>query len=145
MRIGKIRFATHFLILQSMVDKRNTLKSIMTSPEWAKLKDVRDHRENVEIEVVKAVQLLSEIWRGMRHLVKLLDPIVEMLIKVDIDDKPSMGLLHHWVTTTKSKFDKIPSDNQWLIGIFNRRWDDILIRKNTKPMPTVVLLKSIKS
>lgn len=49
MKIGTTRFAIHFFALQSKLKKCTTLKAMVTSNEWAELKDVKDHRENVEM------------------------------------------------------------------------------------------------
>nr|CAD1823691.1 unnamed protein product [Ananas comosus var. bracteatus] len=89
-RTGVTRFATAFLSLQSIMLKRNELRTMFTSKDWDECKWSKK-------EVGKRIQqivLSNKFWNGVSLTLKLFEPLVYVLRRVDGDKVPSMGYVY---------------------------------------------------
>lgn len=90
MRPGVTRFATTFLTLQSLMEKKNPLRLIFNSEEWTKCKWSRSAKG----QVASAIVLSIPFWNSVTLCLNAFAPLVKVLQLVDGDCKPSMGFLH---------------------------------------------------
>ncbi|CAN6566518.1 unnamed protein product [Malus baccata var. baccata] len=89
-RPGVTRFATSFLTLQSLMDKKKDLKVMVASEEWEQCK----HVKTTKGKVAYATVLSSHFWSGVLLCLKVFEPLFKVLRMVDGDKKPSMGFLY---------------------------------------------------
>ncbi|CAM8936807.1 unnamed protein product [Rhodiola kirilowii] len=89
-RPGVTRFATSFLTLQSLMDKKNELRAMVTSAEWNESKHGKSAKGNVAASIV----LSAPFWNGVSLCLKVFAPLFKVLRLADGDQKPSMGFLY---------------------------------------------------
>ncbi|XP_050157550.1 uncharacterized protein LOC126631471 [Malus sylvestris] len=89
-RPGVTRFATSFLTLQSLMDKKKDLKVMVASEEWEQCK----HVKTTKGKAAYATILSSHFWSGVLLCLKVFEPLFKLLRIVDGDKKPSMGFLY---------------------------------------------------
>ena len=90
MRPGVTRFATSFLTLQSLVEKKEKLRSMVTSDAWGECK----HSKSAKGKAAYFTVLSMSFWNGVTQCLKVFAPLVQVLRLVDGDRKPSMGFLY---------------------------------------------------
>ncbi|XP_020113282.1 uncharacterized protein LOC109727555 [Ananas comosus] len=89
-RTGVTRFATAFLSLQSIMLKRNELRTMFTSKDW-------DECKWSKMEVGKRIQqivLSNKFWNGVSLTLKAFEPLVYVLQRVDGDKVPSIAYVY---------------------------------------------------
>ncbi|XP_071741094.1 uncharacterized protein [Rutidosis leptorrhynchoides] len=89
-RPGVTRFASAFLTLQSLLDKKEQLRHMFTSENWDKLA-LSKMKKGKDI---RAFVLENQTWTGVIKCLKVFSPLVKLLRMVDADWKPSMGFIH---------------------------------------------------
>ncbi|GFS33428.1 HAT transposon superfamily protein [Actinidia rufa] len=91
-RLGVTRFATSFLTLQSLVEKKEKLRSMVTSDSdaWGECK----HSKSAKGKAAYSTVLSMSFWNGVTQCLKVFAPSVQVLRLVDGDRKPSMGFLY---------------------------------------------------
>ncbi|XP_071735719.1 uncharacterized protein [Rutidosis leptorrhynchoides] len=89
-RPGVTRFASSFLTLQSLLDKKGQLRQMFASNEWEACKS---SKTKVGGDVYKLVND-NKFWAGVTSCLSVFAPLVKILRMVDADWKPSMGFLH---------------------------------------------------
>jgi hypothetical protein len=89
-RPGVTRFASSFLTLQSMLDKRDQLRRMVVHQRWETLADVRSKKG----KEATATVLSQSFWNNVHLCLKVFEPLVKLLRLVDGDVKPSMGFLY---------------------------------------------------
>ena len=89
-RPGVTRFATSFLTLQSLVEKKEKLRSMVTSDAWGECK----HSKSAKGKAAYSIVLSMSFWNGVTQCLKVFAPLVQVLRLVDGDRKPSMGFLY---------------------------------------------------
>nr|XP_051221683.1 uncharacterized protein LOC127339931 [Lolium perenne] len=89
-RPGVTRFASSFLTLQSMLDKRDQLRRMVVHQRWETLADVRSKKGKEATTTV----LSQTLWNNVHLCLKVFEPLVKLLRLVDGDVKPSMGFLY---------------------------------------------------
>ncbi|CAD6262577.1 unnamed protein product [Miscanthus lutarioriparius] len=89
-RPGVTRFASNFLTLSSMQEKKDQLRKMVVDSRWDSLKDVNKERKkrgnNNYIE--------SKLLEGCEANIDIFEPLVKVLRLVDGDVRPSMGFLY---------------------------------------------------
>ncbi|TQD97471.1 hypothetical protein C1H46_016932 [Malus baccata] len=88
-RSGVTRFATSFLTLQSLMDKKKDLKVMVASDEREQCK----HVKTTKGKTTYATVVNAHFWDGVSLCLKVFDPLFKILRIVDGDKKPSMGFL----------------------------------------------------
>ncbi|CAE5959162.1 unnamed protein product [Arabidopsis arenosa] len=89
-RPGVTRFATTFLTLQRLLEKKEQLRFMFVSDEWDKCKD----SNYVKGRSAYYTCLSPAFWDGVKRVVKVLEPLVKVLRMVDGEKRPSMGFIY---------------------------------------------------
>jgi len=88
-RPGVTRFASAFLTLNSMLEKKNQLKQMVVHSRWDQLKDVKSKKG----KDATATILSPAFWKDVKICLSVFEPLFKVLRLVDGDVKPSMGFL----------------------------------------------------
>ncbi|TQE07882.1 hypothetical protein C1H46_006531 [Malus baccata] len=107
-RPGVTRFATSFLTLQSLMDKKKDLKVMVASEEWEQCK----HVKTTKGKVAYATILSSHFWSGVLLCLKVFEPLFKLLRIVDGDKKPSMGFLYGELQKAKMEIKETFKNNE---------------------------------
>ncbi|KAJ0744735.1 putative HAT dimerization domain, ribonuclease H-like superfamily [Helianthus annuus] len=98
-RPGVTRFASAFLTLQSLADKKAQLKQMFTSDEWEACK----FRKSAKGKVAHSTVMNIPFWTGVALCLKVFTPLVKVLRMVDADRKPSMGFIYGEIESAKQE------------------------------------------
>ncbi|XP_052203671.1 uncharacterized protein LOC127808959 [Diospyros lotus] len=96
-RPGVTRFASSFLTLQSLMEKKSQLRAMFTSSEWEECK----WSKTVKGKAAYATVLSIAFWNGVTICLKVFAPLVRVLRIVDADKKSSMGFLYGEINQAK--------------------------------------------
>ncbi|XP_070682491.1 uncharacterized protein [Malus domestica] len=102
------RFATSFLTLQSLMDKKKDLKVMVASEEWEQCK----HVKTTKGKAAYATILSSHFWSGVLLCLKVFEPLFKLLRIVDGDKKPSMGFLYGELQKAKMEIKETFKNNE---------------------------------
>nr|XP_011460849.1 PREDICTED: uncharacterized protein LOC101300806 [Fragaria vesca subsp. vesca] len=89
-RSGVTRFATAFLTLQSLMEKKSELRAMVASSEWSASK----HSKSAKGKTAFNTALSAAFWNGVTLCFKVFAPLVKVFRLVDGDKKPSMGFVY---------------------------------------------------
>nr|KAJ0192420.1 hypothetical protein LSAT_V11C800400730 [Lactuca sativa] len=81
---GVTRFASAFLTLQSLSEKKEQLRHMFSSNEWEECKFFGKPKGIASYKTVTSVQF----WSGVTQCLKVFSPLVKVLRMVDADWKP---------------------------------------------------------
>ncbi|KAB2606075.1 hypothetical protein D8674_005792 [Pyrus ussuriensis x Pyrus communis] len=107
-RPGVIRFATSFLTLQSLVDKKKDLRIMVTSDEWEQCK----HSKSTKGKVAYAIMVNAQFWNGVSLCLRAFEPLFKVLRLVDGDKKPSMGFLYEELQKVRNEIKEALKNNE---------------------------------
>ncbi|XP_019097479.1 PREDICTED: uncharacterized protein LOC104772763 [Camelina sativa] len=93
------RFASSFLTLQSLLDKRDQLSAMFSSGEWRNCKWSKHSKGMKAFNTVMSVKF----WNGMIMCLKVFGPLVKLLRLVDGDKKLTIGFLHGELIEAKNQ------------------------------------------
>ncbi|XP_010496007.1 PREDICTED: uncharacterized protein LOC104773140 [Camelina sativa] len=120
-RRGVTRFASCFLMLQSLMYKQEKLEAMFISTDWKRCKWAK-HPKGVE--AYKTVRS-TQFWNGVKMCLKVFGPLVRILRLVDGDKKPTMGYLHGELTQAKvevrSGLNNVEKNVQPIMNIIDQR------------------------
>ncbi|XP_031127519.1 uncharacterized protein LOC116029610 [Ipomoea triloba] len=105
-RPGVTRFASSFLTLQSLAEKKVELRAMFTSNEWDECKFSKIAKGKVAYSTV----LSMGFWQGVTACLKVFAPLVRVLRLVDCDTKPSMGFVYGEIMRAKEEIKHALSD-----------------------------------
>ncbi|XP_077240510.1 uncharacterized protein LOC143881362 [Tasmannia lanceolata] len=108
------RFATSFVTLQSLLDHRAGLKRLFQSNKWisSRIAKLEEGRE------VEKIVLNSTFWKKMQYVKKSVDPIVQVIRKVDSDQGLSMPSIYNDMYRAKLAIKAIHGDDARKYGPF---------------------------
>ena len=89
-RPGVTRFASNFLTLSSMQEKKDQLRKMVVHSRWDSLKDVKSKKG----KEATATILSPSFWKDVKLTLIVFEPLVKVLRLVDRDVRPSMGFLY---------------------------------------------------
>jgi len=89
-RPGVTRFATAFLTMQSMMEKKDCLRKMVVDSKWYDLPEVKTKKG----KDATATVLNMQFWRNVSLCLKVFEPLVKVLRLADGDVKPSMGYVY---------------------------------------------------
>ncbi|CAI0458872.1 unnamed protein product [Linum tenue] len=89
-RPGVTRFASQFLTLQSLFDKKQSLRKMVVDAKWENIKETSSKKGKEAYYTVLSVRF----WNGVEVCLKVFEPLVKLLRLVDGDVKPSMGFVY---------------------------------------------------
>ncbi|CAH1443070.1 unnamed protein product [Lactuca virosa] len=95
-RPGVTRFASAFLTLQSLADKKAQLKQMFTRDEWESCR----LSNTVKGKAAYDTLVNATFWTGVALCLKVFAPLVKVLQMVDADQKPSIAWFCIWLDTT---------------------------------------------
>ncbi|KAL8248797.1 hypothetical protein R6Q59_005665, partial [Mikania micrantha] len=107
-RPGVTRFASAFLTLQSLSEKKTQLRHMFSSEEWEKCKFAK----MVKGKFAYATVISPSFWSGVTTCLKIFAPLVKVLRMVDADWKPSMGFIYGELEKAKNEIKKALNDNK---------------------------------
>ena len=125
-RPGVTRFASSFLTLQSLMEKKAQLRTMFTSSEWDECK----WSKTVKGKAAYATVMSIAFWNGVTLCLKVFAPLVKVLRIVDADRKPSMGFLYGEIKQAKEDIkealNNLEKNYQPIIEIIEARVKDRL-------------------
>ncbi|XP_043708696.1 uncharacterized protein LOC122657953 isoform X2 [Telopea speciosissima] len=114
LRPAVTRFATSFATLQSLLDNRIYLKRMFQSIKWLSSRFAKLD-EGMEVE---KIVLNSTFWKKMQFVRKSVEPIVQVLQKVDGDEGLSMPSIYNDMYRSKLAVKAIHGDDVRKYGPF---------------------------
>lgn len=108
-RPGVTRFATAFLTLQSLIEKKSELRTMVASEEWNTCK----HSKSAKGKAAYNIALSTSFWNGVSFCLKVFAPLIKVLRLVDGDNKPSMGFVYGELLRAREDI-KVTFNNQEL-------------------------------
>ncbi|XP_073065998.1 uncharacterized protein [Primulina eburnea] len=125
-RPGVTRFASNFLILQSLIEKKSSLRAMFTSDTWENCKWSKTNKGKLAYSTVMS----TSFWNSVTLCLKILSPLVRVLRLVDGDRKRSMGFLYGEILRTKEDIkvalNNVKSNYQPMIVIIESKMKDRL-------------------
>jgi hypothetical protein len=98
-RPGVTRFATTFLSLSCLVDKKSQLAAMVSSTKW----DDNKWSKTDKGRATKATIYSDAFWTNARELLKIYSPLFKLLRIVDADRRPSMGFVYGMLEDAKNE------------------------------------------
>ncbi|CAH1449265.1 unnamed protein product [Lactuca virosa] len=98
-RPGVTRFASAYLTLQSLSEKKEQLRHMFSSNEWEECKFSNAVKGRSSHTLVTG----STFWAGVALCLKVFSPLVKVLRMVDADWKPSMGFVYGEIKKAKKE------------------------------------------
>ncbi|CAD6248387.1 unnamed protein product [Miscanthus lutarioriparius] len=89
-RPGVTRFASNFLTLSSMQEKKDQLRKMVVHSRWDSLKDVKSKKG----KEATATILSPSFWKDVKLTLTVFEPLVKVLRLVNGDVRTSMGFLY---------------------------------------------------
>jgi hypothetical protein len=126
LRLVTTRFATNFIMLQSLLEHRSGLRKMMASDEWNNSK----YSSFAEGKEMEDIILNSNFWRVVESTVKTIEPLVKVLRMVDGEENPTMGYLYEAMDRAKEAIKEIHDNEEkkykpyW--KIIDNRWENQL-------------------
>ncbi|WCJ31632.1 hAT transposon superfamily protein [Euphorbia peplus] len=102
-RPGVTRFASAFLTLQSLMEKKNELKAMVASVEWSESK----HGKSAKGKATKNIALSHSFWGGVSLCLNVFAPLFKVLRLVDGEQKPSMGFVYGEILKAREDIKKV--------------------------------------
>ncbi|KAI8535116.1 hypothetical protein RHMOL_Rhmol10G0150200 [Rhododendron molle] len=102
MRPGVTRFATAFLTLQSLMEKKQDLRTMFSSDAWGNSKWAKSAKGKASYATVMSMAF----WNGASLCLKVFAPLVMVLRLVDGDRKPAMGFVYGELKKAKEDIKK---------------------------------------
>jgi hypothetical protein len=107
-RPGVTRFASNFLTLNSMLEKKDQLRKMVVSSKWDSVKDVKSKKGKDATETI----LSPTFWRDVKLMVAVFEPLFKVLRLVDGDLKPSMGFIYGELLKAKREIKKVYGNDE---------------------------------
>ncbi|GKC53422.1 hypothetical protein Tco_1076167 [Tanacetum coccineum] len=107
-RPGVTRFASSFLTLQSLSEKKEQLRHMFSSTKWEECR----FSGTVKGKAAFATVLSTAFWAGVTLCLKVFTPLVKVLRMVDADWKPSMGFVYGEMIKAKEEIKAVLGDNK---------------------------------
>ncbi|XP_038972160.1 uncharacterized protein LOC120104679 [Phoenix dactylifera] len=120
LRPGVTRFATNYIALDSLIEKKGALRQMFVSPEWQESRYAQAGTEGSRMEDLVSRQ---SFWQRANAIVKAIKPLYEVLRAVDSERYPQMGFLYHMMEKAKAQIMEADvAHAQEYIDIIERRW-----------------------
>ncbi|GJY36907.1 hypothetical protein Tco_0422285 [Tanacetum coccineum] len=107
-RPGVTRFASSFLTLQSLSEKKEQLRHMFSSTKWEECR----FSSTVKGKATFATMISTAFWAGVTLCLKVFTPLVKFLRMVDADWKPSMGFVYGEMIKAKEEIKAVLGDNK---------------------------------
>lgn len=125
-RPGVTRFASTFLTLQSLNEKKYQMKTMFGSREWGECKFYKTVKGKSAYKTVMSMSF----WSGVTLCLQVFTPLVKVLQIVDIDGKPSMGFVNGELVQAKEEIkvvlNNLPKTYEPIIEVIDATMKDRL-------------------
>ncbi|XP_021320513.1 uncharacterized protein LOC8057237 [Sorghum bicolor] len=120
-RPGVTRFASYFLTLSSLQEKKDQLRKMVVHSRWDSLKDVKSKKG----KEATATILSPTFWKDVKLTLAVFEPLVKVLRLVDGDVKPSMGFVYGSLLKAKREikeaFGNVESRYKEVIAVIEKK------------------------
>ncbi|XP_037484298.1 uncharacterized protein LOC119363099 isoform X2 [Triticum dicoccoides] len=120
-RPGVTRFASAFLTLQSLLEKKDALRYMVVERAWEDMKNVKTKKG----KDATATVMDANFWKGVLLCIKVFEPLVRVLRLVDGDIKPSMAWLYGELVNAKREmkeaFNNLERNYKDTMGIVEKK------------------------
>eukprot|EP01018_Ginkgo_biloba_P012932 Gb_37012 [translate_table: standard] len=96
------RFATYYITVNRVVEEKASLSLIVCGNEWEKSPLLNTSKGNLVEEMI----LSSNFWDNVKRVLKMCEPIMEMLRLVD-SDTPCMGFIYDGMDHCKEVITRV--------------------------------------
>jgi len=97
------RFASSFLTLQSLYEKKEQLRAMSQCDEWDKFLGLSHIKKNSKGVLATATMTKPTFWSAVALCLRIFEPLVKVLRMVDSDIKPSMAFLYGDIIKAKDE------------------------------------------
>ncbi|XP_073099464.1 uncharacterized protein [Elaeis guineensis] len=120
-RSGITWFATNYIALDSLLQKKTALRQMFVSAEWQESRYARAGTDGSHVENLMTSQSFGQ---QAEKVVKAIKPLYEMLRAVNSERYSQMGFLYYMIERAKKQIsENDPKHAQEFINIIERRWD----------------------
>ncbi|XP_062222565.1 uncharacterized protein LOC133921624 isoform X1 [Phragmites australis] len=102
-RPGVTRFASSFLTLQSLYEKKGQLRAMSQCEEWDKFCRLNHIKKNKKAVQATGTMVKPAFWSGVALCLRVFEPLIKVLRMVDGDIKPSMAFLYGEIQKAKKE------------------------------------------
>jgi hypothetical protein len=102
-RPGVTRFASNFLTLQSLYEKKEQLRAMSQCDEWDKFLGLSHIKKNSKGVLATSTMTKPTFWSGVALCLRVFEPLIKVLRMVDSDIKPSMAFLYGDIIKAKEE------------------------------------------
>uniref|UniRef100_A0A1J3FQ98 DUF659 domain-containing protein n=1 Tax=Noccaea caerulescens TaxID=107243 RepID=A0A1J3FQ98_NOCCA len=107
-RPGATRFATCFLTLHSLFEKKAQLKKMFGSDEWQLCKHSKCAKGATSYEIVMSIGF----WNSMMVILKVFSPLVKVLRLADGENTPSLGFIYGEIIEAKKTIKEVEDNSE---------------------------------
>ena len=115
-RPGVTRFASNFLTMNNMQEKKDQLRKMVVHSKWNLLKEVKSKKG----KEARTTILSPTFWRDIKLTLVVFEPLVKVLCLVDGDVKPSMGFVYEELLKAKREIKEA-------LGNIESRFKDVIV------------------
>ena len=113
------RFATNYIALDSLIEKKLYLRQMFVSPEWQQNKYARIGTEGSNVE---SLVMRQSFWQRAEKIVVAIKPPYEVLQAMDGEQYPQMDFLYYMMERTKEQIKMVdPQHADEYIKIIDHR------------------------
>ncbi|XP_074314312.1 uncharacterized protein LOC141649523 [Silene latifolia] len=123
------RFATNFIMLESVVDLKIALQNMFNSPGWINTRYYNIDETEVEVRELFSRSPSTEVvkfWDKADEIIKIQAPIVRVLRLVDGDPLPTMGYIFEAMERCKLAIRENCTSYKQYWAMIDKRWDSKL-------------------
>ncbi|KAJ7001860.1 hypothetical protein NC653_012061 [Populus alba x Populus x berolinensis] len=119
------RFATHFLSIQCLLKFKKELRQMFTCMKWV---ESSHGKSKVGKEITAIILQDKYFWPRCEHIVKVSEPLVQVLRLANSEEKPAMGYLYEAMDKekeaikTRLKKNRVSQYGPY-IRVIDARWD----------------------
>ncbi|KAJ7001846.1 hypothetical protein NC653_012055 [Populus alba x Populus x berolinensis] len=118
------RFATHFLSIQCLLKFKKELRQMFTCMKWV---ESSHGKSKVGKEITAIILQDKYFWPRCEHIVKVSEPLVQVLRLANSEEKPAMGYLYEAMDkekeAIKTRLKNRVSQYGPYIRVIDARWD----------------------
>ncbi|VVA36770.1 PREDICTED: LOC109939386 isoform, partial [Prunus dulcis] len=122
-RPSATQFATNYITINNILNKKAELRQLFTSEEWYNSR----FSESEEGKIIESRVLDHRFWDAMERVQSINEPLCSILRIVDTEVVPTMPILYDMFHIMKEKISKLKG-KKWLLKIINHKWDVTLSR-----------------
>uniref|UniRef100_A0A8R7PEK6 DUF659 domain-containing protein n=1 Tax=Triticum urartu TaxID=4572 RepID=A0A8R7PEK6_TRIUA len=102
-RPGVTRFASAYVTVESLLDKKDQLRKMVVDSRWDKLREVKSKKGKAAI----ATMMSMAFWKDLKLCLNVFEPLVKVLRLVDGDVNPSMGFVYGEIVKAKKEIKEV--------------------------------------